>query len=1149
MVQQGGVSAASASMSADKLFSQANMGSTKQISLSQFLDLFNTEKNIRGMKSANETLSWFEALVAKLPPVYHHRQRNSNQYLNSHTPIHNNGATTHEDIEIRADALFKQIDTDDSGLISRRELELLMVQQGGSSAATASMSADKLFSQANMGNARQISKEQFLHLFTTEKRLRGPNSANETLSWFESLVAKLPPSVHHQQQDHQHTGSVSPPKPVWFEKPVYSNPPPSSLPIPINPVNSEVGVPEERPNTAVRNVAARAEARRKARESSSSASGGGGGGGGVGGRHAKKRPPEAVHKTGGFLEHYENAHPLEKTVDVKTLPRATTVSFSTPSQQAKSSHQQHYQSQDQSLPYHQYQAPPNNSEKRSHHLDNSSSKHQVQPQVEVPAFVKEVLPPNLSIPAPPPINLISSNDTPAPVTSKKSIDNIEVQHQQKQQPVPLNKVSNRRRSNRNGKNLLETTLSGDVRSYKREGKDGQRVFHLAGCDSRMEVAFKRIDIDGGGKVSRRELLSHMEICREQGGEAGISPSTSAFECVENSQVKVGGIYELEDFAHLFRAEKEARGEASSMAMLQWFEMLANRLPPTVAMQRIDEEERNMSPANPGSFMPSALEDFEIDNRNGGDITPLMFTTPPTTAVSKVRTISSSTSDDVEERKDTDRASHSPHPNKQTHLVDKAATEALGDRLEQVASRAEARKQKKREILYERAESLYYTMVDLKHECLLGPTSWGSKQYEEEGITVADLVELIMSSGGSLGVQKVQAVKNATDIFKQAGVDTETYLTAESLVQYARKEIALRGDRSCDDMLRSFEGLCSERAMARDPSKKKSSHSSDDDDDMSAMQASYQETTPNHETTTTKNIKQQKENQVDRDIDPNKGLSTSIELKQEIMKSNKEHENEWWKAEDNVEGEEDEECVEITIMKGAAEEEAKKSLRKESSFNVPKLHGTPHGQDDIEEEDVIFSQDVASSEKSLPQAPNTDIEINNNKIVTPSNESSEKDDLVIVTRLGDEDDSGPGTARAITAPSPTANSGDIPLVPSDPSSGYDVTSDLHNQTGDISGLSANQSPSSTSVNSDNTTSASDKATRLTKAAAVARAHYLRMAVDPVFVPLLDAVVFHKPRDVTTFVAERCLKDLLARGTDAEKEVVRAMMKRLLDDDDQ
>jgi len=76
-------------------------------------------------------------------------------------------------------------------------------------------------------------------------------------------------------------------------------------------------------------------------------------------------------------------------------------------------------------------------------------------------------------------------------------------------------------------------------------------------------------------------------------------------------------------------------------------------------------------------------------------------------------------------------------------------------------------------------------------------------------------------------------------------------------------------------------------------------------------------------------------------------------------------------------------------------------------------------------------------------------------------------------------------------------------------------------------------------------AKERAVRATKTVAAARAHYLRTAVDPVFVPLLDAVVFHKPRDVTTFVAERSLRQLLARGTESEREVVRAMMKRLLD----
>jgi hypothetical protein len=69
---------------------------------------------------------------------------------------------------VRAERIFKLIDSDDSGLISRRELEQLMVQ-GGSSPASASMSAEKLFSQANMGTMKQVSMEQFSHLIETER--------------------------------------------------------------------------------------------------------------------------------------------------------------------------------------------------------------------------------------------------------------------------------------------------------------------------------------------------------------------------------------------------------------------------------------------------------------------------------------------------------------------------------------------------------------------------------------------------------------------------------------------------------------------------------------------------------------------------------------------------------------------------------------------------------------------------------------------------------------------------------------------------------------------------------------------------------------------------------------------------------------------
>lgn len=69
---------------------------------------------------------------------------------------------------IRGEALFRLIDSDDSGYINKRELEQLMVQ-GGSTTASACMSADKLFSQANMGNMKQVTLEQFLQFFEHEK--------------------------------------------------------------------------------------------------------------------------------------------------------------------------------------------------------------------------------------------------------------------------------------------------------------------------------------------------------------------------------------------------------------------------------------------------------------------------------------------------------------------------------------------------------------------------------------------------------------------------------------------------------------------------------------------------------------------------------------------------------------------------------------------------------------------------------------------------------------------------------------------------------------------------------------------------------------------------------------------------------------------
>lgn len=189
-------------------------------------------------------------------------------------------------------------------------------------------------------------------------------------------------------------------------------------------------------------------------------------------------------------------------------------------------------------------------------------------------------------------------------------------------------------------------LNGDVSKYSREGKTGP-TFTIAGCDARMLATFHRVDIDGHGRISKHELESHMSHCNEFGGEAAGEPGRRAMECVKHSEVKPNGTFALEDFAHLFRAEIEAKGEASAISMLRWFEMVASRLP------KHEEEHVVVTPSklNPNSFLPRSLSMLEVDDNSKNSLslgsihetahtdefsledgmTPRL-TTPPTTAV-------------------------------------------------------------------------------------------------------------------------------------------------------------------------------------------------------------------------------------------------------------------------------------------------------------------------------------------------------------------------------------------------------------------------------------------------------------------------------------------------------------------------------------
>jgi len=312
-----------------------------------------------------------------------------------------------------------------------------------------------------------------------------------------------------------------------------------------------------------------------------------------------------------------------------------------------------------------------------------------------------------------------------------------------------------------------------------------------------------------------------------------------------------------------------------------------------------------------------------------------------------------------------------------------------------------------------------------------------------------------------------------------------------LVQYTRKEIELRGDRSADDMLRSLEGLVKDREKQKDPLNNKSSRNMNSNNDNLQKHKQVESRTKDDEN---KNQSQKQNNssgmhRKEYDKDPNgSSLSTSMEQKQEIIKANNLESNEWWKVEDTIEGEEGEGMVAVSVMKGAAENVAMQSLRKQGSFHVPMLHGTPSGQD---------------GELEL------ELQVEQVEELEGINKKNKNEGLVIKTNLGGyvADGDGPPTTRVMTAKSPvSALSGDLITEPPlhHPSTGSGREESNLNE----SPLSTNSSVNSNTTSSLN--SASEKAARLTKAAAVARAHYLRTAVDPVFVPLLDAVVFHKPR---------------------------------------
>jgi hypothetical protein len=71
-------------------------------------------------------------------------------------------------LEERAGIVYKKIDSDNSGLIGRRELEQLLVESG-TTPADAFESLDIIFKQANLEGVKHVSLIQFQALFDSEE--------------------------------------------------------------------------------------------------------------------------------------------------------------------------------------------------------------------------------------------------------------------------------------------------------------------------------------------------------------------------------------------------------------------------------------------------------------------------------------------------------------------------------------------------------------------------------------------------------------------------------------------------------------------------------------------------------------------------------------------------------------------------------------------------------------------------------------------------------------------------------------------------------------------------------------------------------------------------------------------------------------------
>jgi len=174
-----------------------------------------------------------------------------------------------------------------------------------------------------------------------------------------------------------------------------------------------------------------------------------------------------------------------------------------------------------------------------------------------------------------------------------------------------------RRSRKRGHTAgaASTSASNGPFVYERAGKDNRRVFGIAGCDARMIAAFRRLDQGSTGLVSittdsstpgRVGLMDLMAEAHEWATYSALDGdddktgkhAQEVFDAALASGQTEGGSAALsgEDFAHLFRHEKECRGEASAISLLQWFEMIASRLPEPEGYAAEQEQARALGAA-------------------------------------------------------------------------------------------------------------------------------------------------------------------------------------------------------------------------------------------------------------------------------------------------------------------------------------------------------------------------------------------------------------------------------------------------------------------------------------------------------------------------------------------------------------------------